>query len=65
MEILKKVIGQGKNKRLRDAVSKICLHCESEFLVTVSAVKKGEGKFCSRSCGAYYNNKNRKKVSLE
>ena len=65
MEILKKAVGHGKNRRFCDAVLKICLHCKSEFLVTVSALKRGEGKFCTRSCGAYYNNKNRKKISLE
>ncbi len=32
-----------------------CLQCESRFRTFPSRLKRGEGKFCSRSCNAKYH----------
>jgi len=38
-----------------------CLECESVFAAPAREVKRGNGKFCSRSCFASYNNRKRKR----
>lgn len=35
-------------------VSKTCLHCKQPFEAPLREVKRGNGKFCSRSCSAKY-----------
>jgi hypothetical protein len=32
-----------------------CLNCDKKLDVHISAIKVGKGKFCSKSCGAYFN----------
>jgi len=34
---------------------KNCLHCNTVFKAATKELKRGYGKFCSRSCGAKYN----------
>src|SRR3990167_3334608 len=35
-----------------------CLWCNVSFSVKVAEINRGNGKFCSLSCSAYYRNKN-------
>ena len=42
--------------RWRDAYVRECLWCKKEFLATITEINKGDGRFCSRSCGAHHNN---------
>lgn len=37
-------------------VERICLWCDNPFLTYPSEIKKGGGKFCSRSCATTYRN---------
>jgi 5-methylcytosine-specific restriction endonuclease McrA len=37
-------------------VEKKCLHCGETFLVRTCYIKRGQGKFCSTSCGTTYRN---------
>lgn len=44
-------------RNTRPVVIKTCKECGSEFAALLSSVKRGNGKFCSRSCsGKYVNN---------
>lgn len=61
-KIVKKLTSQG---RWRDAYVRECLWCKNEFKATVGEVKKGYGKFCSRSCGAHHTNSQRKLYKLK
>ena len=40
-------------------VTKTCLHCKSEFEAPVGEVKRGNGKFCCRSCSSRYTSRKR------
>ena len=42
--------------RPRNRIKKKCCNCEKEFEVRPSEIKKGGGKFCSRSCATTYRN---------
>jgi len=44
--------GSYMNKR----ITKQCKQCKQEFIAEQKEIKKGGGKFCSRSCAATYNN---------
>ena len=46
---------------MRKKISKNCLFCADVFEVSVSEVNRGAGKFCSRSCGAFFNGGKRNK----
>jgi hypothetical protein len=37
-----------------------CKNCDKEMYVTLGQIKDGKNKFCSNSCSATYNNKNKK-----
>lgn len=37
-------------KMLRESQINLCLNCGKEFKISCSAVKCGEGKYCSREC---------------
>lgn len=37
-------------------INKHCIQCGKEFEVYLSEIKKGGGKFCSRSCATTYRN---------
>lgn len=36
--------------RATDLISKLCLKCESEFQTQYRNIKRGRGKFCSKTC---------------
>lgn len=42
-----------------EPVNVICLNCNKEFKKLVKELKKHPNSFCSRSCAATYNNKNK------
>lgn len=42
--------------RPKNRVLKFCLQCKKEFETFHSEIKKGGGKFCSRSCATTYRN---------
>ena len=42
--------------RQRKRVEKICLQCGEKFETVPSELKRGHGKFCSRSCSRTYRN---------
>jgi len=37
-------------------IQRVCKWCDKEFLADIREINRGGGKFCSLSCGAYYNN---------
>ena len=47
-----------KSQELKQKV--ICLQCDKEFYKTLSQINKFSNHFCSQSCSATYNNKNKK-----
>lgn len=57
------------NKKLEKYIRCICIQCNNEFFRTVGKIKQSYKKnltnniFCSNSCSAKYNNKNRKPKS--
>ena len=42
--------------------SATCLYCKKKFTVESYAIKRGLGKFCSRSCACSHQNENRKLI---
>lgn len=46
-------------KNINEPVNVICLNCNKEFKKYVKELKKTPNSFCSRSCSATYNNKNK------
>ena len=46
-------------KGIKDKVKVNCLNCNKEFNKLSSELKKCSNSFCSRSCSATYNNKNK------
>ena len=62
-KIVKKLVGD----RWRDAYVRECLWegCGKEFKATVTEIKKGDGRFCSQSCGARHSNAQRKPQKLK
>jgi len=43
--------------RKRRAIKRECKYCGETFKATISKLKKGEGKFCSKTCVLNHNNK--------
>ncbi|MAH48812.1 hypothetical protein CMI37_23495 [Candidatus Pacearchaeota archaeon] len=62
-KIVKKLVGD----RWRDAHVRKCLWegCGKEFKATVTEINKGDGRFCTQSCGAYHSNAQRKPHKLK
>ncbi len=48
---------QNKSQESKESVT--CFNCNTEFYKTRSQIKKTKNNFCSKSCAATYNNKNK------
>lgn len=49
-----------RSMRIRNKIETICLFCSKPFLAMESEIKRGNGKFCSRSCFGQYHSSNLK-----